>query len=100
MIAFLLKRVFFSKVRAFTFEKRPFLGKKSTTNSKNAVTKMDQTNKGILYILCPGLGMFRIVDLFQVKSLTYSFFLIIFSSIILILNSVNKFAFTPVEIRF
>jgi hypothetical protein len=33
-------------------------------SSKKAVTKMDHTNKGILYILCPG---FRILIIVEIK---------------------------------
>lgn len=38
--------------------------KTGTANSnKNAVTKIDHTNKGILYMLCPGLRIFKIVEI-------------------------------------
>jgi hypothetical protein len=38
--------------------------KTGTAKSKiNAVTKIDHTNKGILYILCPGLRIFIIVEI-------------------------------------
>ena len=32
-------------------------------SNKNAVMKIDQTNKGILYILCPGFRIFNIVEI-------------------------------------
>jgi hypothetical protein len=31
--------------------------------NRNAVMKMDQTNKCILYILCPGFRIFRVVEI-------------------------------------
>jgi len=35
----------------------------TANNNKNAVTKIDHTNRGILYMLCPGLLIFSIVDI-------------------------------------
>ena len=35
----------------------------TANKSKKAVTKIDHTNKGIRYILCPGLRMFRMVEI-------------------------------------
>ena len=35
----------------------------TANNNKKAVTKIDHTNKGILYILCPGLRIFNIVEI-------------------------------------
>jgi hypothetical protein len=35
----------------------------TASNNRNAVTKIDHTNKGILYILCPGLRIFSIVEI-------------------------------------
>jgi hypothetical protein len=32
-------------------------------SSNSAVTKIDHTNRGILYILCPGLRIFKIVEI-------------------------------------